>query len=61
MEAVELQGNFEEVHKVFEHFLEALRRDLDVHEARIARLRAICYIVSGPRSPLSWSPVIDKR
>ena len=35
-EALELQGNFEEVHKVFERFLEALRRDLDVHEARIA-------------------------
>lgn len=33
---MELQGNFEEVHKVFERFLEALRRDLDVHEARIA-------------------------
>jgi cleavage stimulation factor subunit 3 len=36
VEALELQGNFEEVHKVFERFLEALRRDLDVHEARIA-------------------------
>ncbi|KAI0002909.1 hypothetical protein BJV74DRAFT_814041 [Russula compacta] len=34
-EALELQGNFEEVHKVFERFLEALRRDLDAHEARI--------------------------
>jgi cleavage stimulation factor subunit 3 len=35
-EALELQGNFEEVHKVFERFLEALRRDLDAHEARIS-------------------------
>ncbi|KAI0301886.1 hypothetical protein B0F90DRAFT_1716130 [Multifurca ochricompacta] len=35
-EALELQGNFEEVNKVFERFLEALRRDLDAHEARIA-------------------------
>ncbi|KAI9512750.1 hypothetical protein F5148DRAFT_1161352 [Russula earlei] len=34
-EALEFQGNFEEVHKVFERFLEALRHDLDVHEARI--------------------------
>ncbi|KAH9963267.1 hypothetical protein BC827DRAFT_1194505 [Russula dissimulans] len=34
-EALELQGNIEEVHKVFERFLEALRRDLDAHEARI--------------------------
>ena len=34
-EALELQGNLEEVHKVFERFLEALRRDLDNHEARI--------------------------
>jgi cleavage stimulation factor subunit 3 len=34
-EALELQGNFEEVHKVFERFLDALRRDLDGHEARI--------------------------
>ena len=33
-EALELQGNLEEVHKVFERFLEALRRDLDNHEAR---------------------------
>jgi len=32
---LELQGNLEEVHKVFERFLEALRRDLDSHEARI--------------------------
>jgi cleavage stimulation factor subunit 3 len=32
---LELQGNLEEVHKVFERFLEALRRDLDNHEARI--------------------------
>ena len=32
---MELQGNLEEVHKVFERFLEALRRDLDNHEARI--------------------------
>jgi cleavage stimulation factor subunit 3 len=32
---LELQGNIEEVHKVFERFLEALRRDLDAHEARI--------------------------
>lgn len=35
-EALELQGNIEEVHKIFERFLEALRRDLDAHEARIA-------------------------
>ncbi|KAI0269339.1 hypothetical protein BC834DRAFT_624205 [Gloeopeniophorella convolvens] len=35
-EALELQGNLEEVHKVFERFLEALRRDLDAQEARIA-------------------------
>ena len=35
-EALELQGNFEEVHKVFERILEALRRDLDAHEARLA-------------------------
>jgi cleavage stimulation factor subunit 3 len=34
-EALELQVNIEEVHKVFERFLEALRRDLDAHEARI--------------------------
>ncbi len=34
-EALELQGNLEEVHKVFERFLEALRRDLDNHETRI--------------------------
>lgn len=34
---MELQGNFEEVHKVFERFLEALRRDLDTHEARIVQ------------------------
>jgi cleavage stimulation factor subunit 3 len=32
---LELQGNLEEVHKIFERFLEALRRDLDNHEARI--------------------------
>lgn len=34
-ETLELQGNLEEVHKLFERFLEALRRDLDAHEARI--------------------------
>ncbi|KAH9978134.1 hypothetical protein BGW80DRAFT_1285995 [Lactifluus volemus] len=34
-EALELQGNVEAVHKVFERFLETLRHDLDAHEARI--------------------------
>ncbi|SRR5258707_317252 len=46
-EALELQGNLEEVHKVFERFLETLRRDLDAHEARIAPSATSSTISTG--------------
>ncbi|KAH9065163.1 hypothetical protein EDB83DRAFT_2382211 [Lactarius deliciosus] len=46
-EALELQGNLEEVHKVFERFLEALRRDLDSHEARIVTSATSSTVSTG--------------
>ncbi|KAH9045764.1 hypothetical protein EDB85DRAFT_1908267 [Lactarius pseudohatsudake] len=46
-EALELQGNLEEVHKVFERFLEALRRDLDNHEARIVTSATSSTVSTG--------------
>jgi len=51
-EVLELQGNIEEVHKVFERFLEALRRDLDTHEARI-----VPSATSSTASTLATEPV----
>jgi len=44
---LELQSNVEEVHKVFERFLEALRRDLDAHEARVVPSATSSTISTG--------------
>jgi cleavage stimulation factor subunit 3 len=49
---LELQGNLEEVHKAFERFLEALRRDLDAHEARI-----VPSATSSTTSTLATEPI----
>ena len=49
---MELQGNFEEVHKVFERFLEALRRDLDTHEARIVQSATSSTVSTGAAEPV---------
>ena len=54
-EALEPQGNFEEVHKVFERFLEALRRDLDAHETRI-----VPSATSSTASTLATEPVASQ-
>ena len=46
-EALELQTNFKDVHKVFERFLEALRRDLDNNEARIVTSATSSTVSTG--------------
>jgi cleavage stimulation factor subunit 3 len=52
-EALELQGNVEAVHKVFERFLEALRHDLDAHEARIVPSTTSSTVSTGAMDPPS--------